>query len=99
MKEEDKALDNLLEIRKYEAPSASLATRIIESADLQPEPSSFSLWQYIERFLSALVIPRPVYALAFTLVIGFIVGGNFMQIGSESLQSLDTFMYYEGDLG
>ena len=86
----------LLNSRRFEAPSADLADRIIYAARIVAKTSGNSLVTCLRELLT-LILPQPAFALATVLslgiVIGFSVSASLSANGTEPL----TQTYFEDD--
>lgn len=101
--EEEKFLEEALNLREFEQPSSNLASRIIsESRQSGVErKAQTSFYDFLNSIFSSFHIPKPAFALSMILVIGITLGffGNGPDnnvINSEDLQASEI-SFYDGD--
>ena len=86
---QDEKLDAMLRARRVEPPSPDLAQRIILKARILPQDQTMPLWQWIRQLFAEFHLPRPVYVLACTLILGFVVGFN-VPLNTTTSDDLDS---------
>ena len=67
-------LNTLLERRQLTPASSDLAQRIIAASRQMQQPQAISFGIWISSLLNAYIFPKPTYALAILLMLGFLVG-------------------------
>ncbi|MBN8531951.1 MAG: hypothetical protein J0L97_08855 [Alphaproteobacteria bacterium] len=95
---DDKAFNAWMENRRFEEPSAGLATRIIRAAAGREQRAPFSLGGFLRRTFQEFHLPSPAYALAVVLLIGFAVGANAPSATADSQDDseIQTLLYMDG---
>ncbi|HPD82927.1 MAG: hypothetical protein R3D88_03370 [Alphaproteobacteria bacterium] len=93
---DDTDLNKILEKRLIVPPSTNLASRIITAATPRMKAP---LWVLISREVEQMFfLPRPAYALAFSLVLGIFLGIYGETETSLSLQNWFSFIDGSSDL-
>lgn len=96
---DDRQLDALLQRRRFEAPSADLAGRIILAARRAPAPKPVSITGFIGDMFREFALPQPAYAFASVLALGLVLGvslpghGNAHETLQDSLFDVDSGSY------
>ncbi|MBF0275447.1 MAG: hypothetical protein HQK84_09475 [Nitrospinae bacterium] len=96
MAKKEKLFEEFISLRSFEAPSSSLADRIINSAVVSKNEEIPFIQMLQELFQR--VFPKPAIALAFSLFIGFYVGFSYSLTDSQekvSYSVLDETLYFE----
>ncbi|HET8564291.1 MAG TPA: hypothetical protein VFM35_10505 [Candidatus Binatia bacterium] len=71
---QEKKLDTMLQSRRVEPASANLAEQIILKAQETVQVPTMTLAQWVKRLFGEFHLPQPAYVLAFTLVLGVVIG-------------------------
>ena len=70
----EQKLDAMLRSRRFEPASPDLADRIVLKAETIPQTRRVTLAQWVSGVFAEFHLPRPAYVLAFTLIMGFLLG-------------------------
>ncbi len=99
MVEDEIRFEKLLSLKRFEQPGIDLERRIINSAKLEKQIKTESIWNYIDELFSAFHIPVPAMALSLLLVLGITAGYLYNDLPSDqdNQVALNDFLYYEGD--
>jgi hypothetical protein len=93
--------DALLRSRAFEPARPDLAERIILTARSLPQQRRLTLHAWIQRLFAEFHVPRPAYALALVLMLGFVLGVSLqgMQVteGYDPM-SIQSFLYAEEEV-
>lgn len=101
MSNSDEKLNDMLLKLEVPAPSQNLNSRIIAKIDIVPTDDSVPILQQV---LNSFIIPKPTYALAFSLAFGLALGFpdfNMLitnQSNYESYEALSSLILGEVDL-
>lgn len=71
----EKQFEMYLWNRRFQSASTNLAERIIAAAKNKPVVATAGIMGYVRDILDT-IIPKPMYAIAFVLVIGILIGAN-----------------------
>jgi hypothetical protein len=88
-------LDVILSNQKIVPPSTNLSARIIAAAAIK---KNTPFWMIVMQEVSAMLyIPRPAYALAFSVILGVVLGlqGEVEQMISAQDQAQDLFSFIQ----
>lgn len=101
--EEEKVLNDALNLRTFEKSSSNLENRIISAAlkgSATPAVNSKSLFEYIGSIFNSFNLPNPAYALSMVLVIGitlgYVVNNSGDEINNDNLLA-NEISFYDGD--
>ncbi len=96
---EQEPRDHLLEVRRYEAPSADFASRISMAAMKREQRVPVPLWRWLFASGQETLSFNPVYALVAMLVVGVVIGTRMPPFTAPSKPSADAsiqaFLYEE----
>ena len=90
-------LNKILNRQRIIPPSTNLSARIIAAVAIKKETH---FWIIVMEEVNAMFfIPRPTYALAFSLIIGVVLGlqNEMVQILSATDQAQDVFSFLQVD--
>lgn len=98
MNRSDEKLNQLLKSVKVVPPRSNLAERIIAQSlplsENQPDPNTQILnvnkESLIKQILRSLVFPKPVYALACSMLVGVLVGWQSPDVDTHTMQVTST---------
>lgn len=100
--EEEKMLQDSLNLRTFDEPSSNLENRIISAAKESPASAvnSKSIFEYISNVFNSFHLPNPAFALSMVLVIGITLG-YFANNSTDSVNNENLFAneisFYDGD--
>ncbi|MCC7260718.1 MAG: hypothetical protein IT567_06770 [Alphaproteobacteria bacterium] len=103
MDDMDSTLELLLRSRKVEPPRPGMAERIIMAAHATPQRVRVPFGVWLQRLCAEFYMPRPAFAFAMLLLIGFITGLGVPvdmdtdENGISQPASLQDFLYPEED--
>ena len=93
---DDTDFNKLLHDRTTPAPAANLATRISAAAAMRQNTPLIDI--IIQEITAMIILPRPAYVLAFSLILGLLLGlqieGDLGTVGQDWLSFADI---EEGD--
>jgi hypothetical protein len=94
-------LEAMLRSRSFVPASPDLAERIVRAAQLTRHGPALSLGQWVQQLFAEYRLPEPVYVMAGTLLLGFVVGLSAPLLidsreDAEPMQ-LQSFLYGEED--
>ena len=101
MSNSDEKLNDMLRKLEVPAPSQNLNSRIVAEIDIAPTDDSVP---FLQQILNSFIIPKPTYALAFSLTFGLVLGFqdfNLLitnQSSYESYEALSALMLGGVDL-
>ena len=101
MRNSDEKLNDMLLKLEVPAPSPNLNSRIFAEIDRVPGDDSVP---FLQQVLNSFIIPKPTYALAFSLTFGLVLGWqdfNLLitnQSSYESYEALSSLILGEVDL-
>lgn len=72
----DEKLEAMLRSRKFESASPDLAERIVLKAESTPQNQTISVALWTKRLFAEFHLPKPVYVLACTMILGIVLGFN-----------------------
>lgn len=105
MLDEEKLLEEALNLRSFEDPSDDLEARILNASlrkNFEPDTQSKSFFGFLNGIFNSFHLPKPAFALSMILVIGITLGyiGNTNQqqasVNSEDLLASEI-NFYDGD--
>ena len=92
-------IDEMLKGRRIQA-SPDLAQRIILKAQITPQVQVFSLGRWIKQTFAELHLPNPVYVLAGTLMMGFVLGWSLPSDSvTDNTEGFQMQSFLESDEG
>jgi hypothetical protein len=97
---QDEKIDEMLKARRIRAASPDLAQRIILKAQITPRMQAFSLGRWIKQAFAELHLPNPVYVLAGTLMMGFVLGWSLpLDSVTDNTEGFQMQSFLESDEG
>jgi hypothetical protein len=97
---QDDNIDEMLKARRIQAASPDLAQRIILKAQMTPRMQAFSLGGWIKQTFAELHLPNPVYVLAGTLMMGFVLGWSLPSDSvTDNTEAFQIQSFLESDEG
>ena len=96
----EEKIDEMLKTRRMQAANPDLAQRIILKAQITPRMQAFSLGGWIKQTFAELHLPNPVYVLAGTLMMGFVLGWSLPSDSvTDSTEGFQMQSFLESDEG
>lgn len=98
----EQKLEAMLQSRRFEPASPNLAERIIRKARHLPQNQTVSVTQWMKGLFAEFHLPRPVYVLVSTLLLGFVVGFTTPQYTTTANDAdpipVQSFLYADEDM-
>lgn len=92
----DKRFNAWLESRSFEEPSPDLAARIVAAARAIERKPPFLIMEWLRRTFIEFHLPRPAYAMAAVLLLGFAAGFGAQTATADTGEGLSGLLYEEG---